>query len=415
MADVRDPAEPAPLTLLPGQAVHLGHSCVLLDLAGFRVLLDPATLTGRPAAPFANLTASARTQLESYKPLFDLTRIVPSAAALARAADVVLYSHLHADHFNAAVLVQLLARRRDLRAILPRGAARLLGAPRSPRSRWVTAGMRALGRLGWLDTTFAGLEEYLSAEPVDLPRGRTLEVDDGTIVILRDHPRVVLRAFAVTHPRPLLWVPTPFEAAYPPVLGYEIGYDDGGQWRHVLLVGETALDAAVLQRIAAHATTLTTAFLPVDLPLGGPLLSVWYGHVCHAPPRFLALAARLTGPRTTIVPVHQGLWCYDFDASDVPALERQGGRVRPPLPAVVADALVAARAHSAFGPGRLHAWRRLSGVLAALPAQAVIADPDPGRAFALDGGLAPTHLSLPQTVGAWPARLARSSAITPSL
>ena len=39
------------LALHPGQAVHLGHSCILLDIAGLRVLLDPATAGGGPAVP----------------------------------------------------------------------------------------------------------------------------------------------------------------------------------------------------------------------------------------------------------------------------------------------------------------------------------------------------------------------------
>ncbi|MBL8092628.1 MAG: MBL fold metallo-hydrolase [Anaerolineales bacterium] len=370
---------------LPGQAIHLGHSAVLLNIAGLRVLLDPATLDGLATAPFANLAAPTQTRLTSYRPLVDFSEIVPSAPALARSADVVLYSHLHADHFSATVLQTLMAHNPDLRVILPHGATRLLRAPRPAPGRALERGLKALSSAGWLDTTPDGLREYLRLPAPDLPWARTFEVADGGAVVLRDMPRVVLRAFAVRHPRPLMWVPTPFEAAYPLVLGFEIGYDDRGRWRQVLLVGETALDAGVLQRLLHNAATLSAAFLPVDLPLGGPLLETWYAHDCHAPPAFLAMAARLAGPRSTIVPIHQGLWCYDFQPSDVPDLNRQR-RGPTPLAQTVEDALVSAGAHSAFGPLRLHAWRHLTDVVAALPPQAVLADPTPGRPFGFDHG-----------------------------
>ena len=374
------------LALRPGQAAHLGHSCVLLDVAGLRLLLDPATLTGYAAAPFANLTLTD-CRLKTYEPLINIPEIIGSPRSLAQATDVVVYSHMHADHFSAAVLQELLAHQPDLRVILPQGGLRLLGSPRPSLPGLFEPGRRALARLGWLDTAPAGLDAFLNSRPVDLPGASVCEVDDGDVVVLRERPRVELRAFAVTHPRPLMWAPTPFEAAFPPVLGYEIGYDDDGVWRHVLLVGETALDAGVLQTIAGRAASLTTAFLPVDLPLGGRWLAPWYEHVCHAPPRFLALAARLAGPYATIVPIHQGLWCYDFDRCDIPELRcRSTGRAL-----AAAEALAGARAHRRFGPARLRAWQALTDSLAALPATATIADPEPGVPFALDRGTAATQ------------------------
>ena len=96
------------LALLPGQAVHLGHSCVLVDVAGLRLLLDPATLTGHATAPFANLTTTD-CPLQTYRPLFDLPALIGSPRSLAQATDIVLFSHMHADHFNAAVLLKLMA------------------------------------------------------------------------------------------------------------------------------------------------------------------------------------------------------------------------------------------------------------------------------------------------------------------
>ncbi len=376
-----DTESPDALTLLPGQAVHLGHSCVLLDVAGLRLLHDPATLTGYATGPFANLTTSD-CRLKTYRPLTNVPALIGSPRRLAQAADVVLYSHMHADHFNAGVLLELLAHRPDLKVILPRGGSRLLRSPRLELPGIMESARRVLARLEWLDTSPAGLEAFLRSTPIDLRGAFLSEVDDGSVVVLRESPRVELRAFAVTHPRPLMWVPTPFEAAFPPVLGYEIGYDDEGVWRHVLLVGETALDAGVLQRIADRSASVTSVFLPVDLPLGGRWLAPWYEHVCHASPRFLAMAARLAGPHATIIPIHQGLWCYDFDPGDVPELQRGAtGRALS-----VADALAGARAQRRFGPARLRAWQTLTDTLAAFQPTARIADPEPGAPFALDSG-----------------------------
>lgn len=371
------------LHISPGQAVHLGHSCVLLNIDGLRVLLDPATVTGSAVAPFANLTATGRTRLETYRPLFDLARIVPSARDLAQAADVVVYSHLHADHFSAPLLNELMTANPALRVVFPEGALRLLRTPRSMALPVVKRGLRQLARLGWLDTAPVGLAEYLEGRAPDLPVDRVVEVADGATVVLRETPRIVLRAFAVTHPRPLMWVPTPFEAAFPPALGYQIEREDRGRSMQVLLVGETAFDAGVLRRIRSAGASLTAAFLPVDLPLGGPLLETWYAHTCHAAPEFLALAVRLAGPRTTVVPIHQGLWCYDFNPAVVPVL-RRGRRGLPPTQQAVDDALRAAQARVGFGPARLRAWHRLTELVAELAQRAVIADPAPGAPFALD-------------------------------
>lgn len=401
MAHTRNTERRGALRLLPGQAVHLGHSCVLLDVAGLRLLLDPATLTGHATAPFANLT-TADCRLQTYRPLFDLPGLIGSPRSLAQAADVVLYSHMHADHFNAAVLLELIAQHPELRVVLPYGGLRLLNSPRGSRSRLSEQGRQTLAWLNWLDTSPAGLDVFLNSTPPDLPTASMCEVDDGAVIVLRESPRVELRAFAVTHPRPLMWVPTPFEAAFPPVLGYEIGYDDHGVWRHVLLIGETALDANVLSRIAARAATLTTVFLPVDLPLGGRWLAPWYEHVCHAPPRFLAMAARLAGPRATIVPIHQGLWCYDFAPDDVPNLMIDSTGQMQPSDVAIVGALAAARAQTSFGPARLRAWRRLTEALSTLPHRAAIANPDPGQFFALDRGHLPAR-SPAVPVSAWRA------------
>lgn len=88
-----EPAQPLSLT-------WLGHSTVLLEAAGARVLTDPLL---RPR-------------------VLHLRRVAPPAGALDGELDAVLISHVHYDHLDLGSLRRL----RVKRFVVPRGAARLL-------------------------------------------------------------------------------------------------------------------------------------------------------------------------------------------------------------------------------------------------------------------------------------------------
>jgi L-ascorbate metabolism protein UlaG (beta-lactamase superfamily) len=90
---VPEPAHPLSLT-------WLGHSTVLLEAAGARVLTDPLL---RPR-------------------VLHLRRVAPPAAALAGELDAVLVSHVHYDHLDVGSLRRL----RVKRFVVPQGAGRLL-------------------------------------------------------------------------------------------------------------------------------------------------------------------------------------------------------------------------------------------------------------------------------------------------
>jgi L-ascorbate metabolism protein UlaG (beta-lactamase superfamily) len=90
---VPEPAQPLSLT-------WLGHSTVLLEAAGARLLTDPLL---RPR-------------------VLHLRRVAPPAAAPDGELDAVLISHVHYDHLDLGSLRRL----RVKRFVVPRGAARLL-------------------------------------------------------------------------------------------------------------------------------------------------------------------------------------------------------------------------------------------------------------------------------------------------
>lgn len=302
--------------LQPGEAIHIGHSFVVLNVAGVRIALDPATETGACAAPFSNLTLTARTQLRSYRSLV-APEGIPSAAELAQVVDVVLYSHIHTDHFNAAVLEKIMTANANLQVYWPQETPRVLFAPRQQLSR---AGQRLLAWLdqfAWADHVPAGVREFCTSAPPRLRLANTHEMADGRTVLLSHSPRLELRAFEVRHPRPLLWVRSPLEAATPPVLGYEISYAERGVQKRILLIGETSTDPEVLYRIWQARQELVGLFVPVDEWLRLPGARWLYDVYCHASPRLLALAERLVGERTTVHGLHHGLWLYQLNAAEL--------------------------------------------------------------------------------------------------
>src|SRR5215218_6215168 len=101
-----DPARPARIT-------WLGHSTVLVELEGTRVLTDPV-LRNRVA---------------------HLRRTKPADAGMLYALDGILVSHLHYDHLDLPSLERL---GRSVPVVVPRGAGGLLrrvASNRSSRSR----------------------------------------------------------------------------------------------------------------------------------------------------------------------------------------------------------------------------------------------------------------------------------------
>jgi len=346
--------------LQPGEAIHIGHSFLVINVGGLKIALDPATENGACAAPFSNLTPTARAQLRSYRALVTPDGI-PSATELAQAVDVVLYSHIHTDHFNAAVLEKLMTANAHLQVYWPQETPRVLFAPRLQLSRLGQRFLAWLDQFAWADHIPAGVREFCASMPPRLRLANTHEMADNDVKLLSHNPRIELRAFEVRHPRPLLWVRSPFEAATPPVLGYEIRYAEQGVPKRILLIGETSTDPEVLYRIWQARQELVGLFVPVDEWLKLPGLRWLYDVYFHASPRLLALAERLAGERATIHGLHHGLWLYQLNAAELElgreALNRRVAR--PANAEEVTARLTESRAARHFGLRALHKLERL--------------------------------------------------------
>ncbi|ATZ23482.1 MBL fold metallo-hydrolase [Streptomyces lavendulae] len=220
---------------MPVEITWWGHATCTVRDSGVRVLTDPL---------FARRFAHLRRRRGAVPP--------PEAAE----ADVVLVSHLHADHLHLPSLARLPV---GSRLVVPRGAGRAV------------PGLARLARIRRLAVT---------------------EVAPGDEVAVREGVRV--RAVSARHDGRRL----PFGPQRAPALGYVVQ----GAAR-TYFAGDTGLFEAMAEEVG-----------PVDvalLPVGG-----WgpYLGPGHLDPERAARAAALLGP-TAAVPVHYGTyWPIGMDA-----------------------------------------------------------------------------------------------------
>ncbi len=139
-ARVGEPVEPAPLRPNPErtgptvaiQAAWLGHSTVLLNFDGFRVLTDPV-FSLRVGLSFGPLTLGLKRIVEPALRLEELPRV-----------DLILLSHAHMDHFDIPSLRALESR--SVQVVTARATSDLLRVDR----------YRRVVEVGWDETVQIG-------------------------------------------------------------------------------------------------------------------------------------------------------------------------------------------------------------------------------------------------------------------
>lgn len=122
----------------------LGHSTVLLDLDGVRLLTDPLL----------------------RRRVVHLRRAAPLAAESLEAVDAVLVSHVHYDHLDLPSLRRI---GRETRVVVPQGAGRLLARRGFVATELAVGEETALGPLS------------IRAVRADHPRGRALGTKADTV------------------------------------------------------------------------------------------------------------------------------------------------------------------------------------------------------------------------------------------
>jgi len=243
---------------------------------------------------------------------------------LAKHIDVVLYSHLHSDHFNAALLVKMVRTNPAIRVVWPAGAFTFLRF-RPNKLRGVSERiLKAVSEASIAKDYVSGLNEFLSADiSPEIPSENSIELTGGECRVLQENPLIEIRAFEVRHPRAQFYVRLPFEPVeLPPVLGYEVLYDEGSVQKSVLLVGESGTDPELLWQIWTNREHLAAVFIPVaDEPTTRGLKWLKDAYL-HASLQIIALSERLSGSTTTIHCLHQGLWYYTLDYARIEAGRR---------------------------------------------------------------------------------------------
>jgi hypothetical protein len=294
-----------------GEAIHVGHSYVILNIAGIKIALDSSTDDGYCISPFANLSLYGKSQLKHLSPIPDIKNCVPTAKDLAQNINIFLFSHLHPDHFNRTLLEKILDINQDIKVICPRGTNSVLAYKPKPTKIAIII-LETLQKLNIATDQVNGMLEYLnSTDDASIPSQHYIELDHGEANILSRNPLVKIDAFELRHPKPQFYFRLPFESKeLPPTLGYLITYEEDGKQKKIMLVGESGNDPELLWQLWNNREELIAVFVPVADESTTKGFKWFKDAYMHASLLIIALAEQLTTSKASIHTLHQGLWYY---------------------------------------------------------------------------------------------------------
>lgn len=102
-----------------GQAIFLGHSAVIANVAGVRIAFDISTLDGSMPSPFSNLIVGGTNTFSHLFPIVDTQSLIARPQVIANFLDVIIYSHLHSDHFSLNYISIVKATNPNIRILCP--------------------------------------------------------------------------------------------------------------------------------------------------------------------------------------------------------------------------------------------------------------------------------------------------------
>lgn len=332
-----------------GQAVFLGHSAVIANISGIRIGFDLCTGDGRMPSPFSNLAISGSDSLSHLIPLVDTQSQIIQPQEAAQALDVLIYSHLHADHFSLSYIASMREINPNLRIICPPNTKSYLHGIAcsviAPSRHKLAVNVKSILAKGLFAKYIDGVDRVIE----DIKRnskkrekliGSIEEISSRSPMRIggRDS-EVFLSAFPTIHPAFQLYLKSPYEIEPPPpVLGYKITYHESDRQCSLMYIGEAASDPETLSHIFNERDRLTIVFLPITEQIESKGSQFLQEFAAHSSLRTLALTERIVSNGTKIVPLHQGLWYFSVTPSDIVkarmALEKLGGNKRYPLPFV---------------------------------------------------------------------------------
>jgi hypothetical protein len=331
--------------LKPSQAIHLGHSMVIGNFGGITIGFDLSTQNGMIPAPFSNLALNSTKTFSHLLPLPEITNLIATAKEIAKYLDILVYSHLHGDHFSLNYVAEAIRTNPKIRIICPpntksylehTGQGKTTDSPNlilKPLINWLQKSYKDA-----IDEFLKDIEANANERKCIIDRIEEISLS-STITVSKGKQRITIKAFPTIHPAFQFYIRMPFEfSPPPPVVGYNVTYEDTSTQRCAIFIGEGASDAFTLSRVFHERYQLSIIFLQIteDTEINArKFIEEFMAHSCIMT---LAIVERIVTEDTIIVPLHQGFWYYRLASGDIvkarEALNKYRGKKIRKLPFV---------------------------------------------------------------------------------
>jgi len=305
-------------SLKPGEAIHLGHSSVVGNFGGVRVGLDLTTTDGWIPAPFSNLILGNSTRISHLLPLIDVEQMV-ARPHIAKYLDVILYSHLHPDHFSLDFVAQAKAANPKLRVISPVGTKEYIyHLEESVHFKEnIVSKLFMFPYRKIIEPLKHETEEQKSARRRIVNQIEEISPKSG-IVIENKGISIFLTASEAIHPSYQFYLRTSYESVVPPpVTYYRLDYLESEHKNCAFLIGETAIDPELFFDIFNKRGELKIVFLPITEQSSPKGMKFVEGYFAHQSLLALSLIERIVTKGTKLVLLHQGLWYFELTSKDI--------------------------------------------------------------------------------------------------
>lgn len=333
--------------LKSGQVIFLGHSAVIVNVGGIRIGFDLATKNGRMHSPFNNLRIKGANSFTHLLPLVRSESHIARPQEIASFLDIVIYSHLHSDHFSLNYLAILKETNPNIRIICPENTKKYLKGVTHYKYE-INATLIEKIKSFMVKKFFP--EISLSVDNLDTELDSSNAQDklidsieeislSSPIVIPGKEKDTLISAFATTHPAYQMYIKMPCEFESPPgVFGYIIKYGSVEKDHSIIYIGEGASDPDTLERIFSERDQLALLMFPITEQTESKGSQFLQEFIAHSSLRTLAIVERLVSDGTKIIPLHQGLWYFQLSPIDIvkarKSLDKLGGNRDVTLPFV---------------------------------------------------------------------------------
>ena len=297
-------------------------------MAGIRIGFDITTLDGRMPSPFSNLIVGGTNTFSHLIPIIDTQSLIARPQVIANFLDVIIYSHLHSDHFSLSYISILKATNPNIRIICPQNTKNYIKGISHFRKQIENNPIDKI-RMFILNKLF---EKYtVSVEQLNIDIDQITSEEQQKVInfieeistlssikIPGKESDIIVSAFSTVHPAFQMYIKAPFELNSPPgVLGYKITYKEFDRDNIVMFVGEGASDPDTLGEIFYERNRLKIIFFPITEQIDSKGSQFIQEFAAHSSIRTLAIVERLVTKGTKIVPLHQGLWYFQVAPTDI--------------------------------------------------------------------------------------------------